>query len=78
MMVGPVADKVVPDNEERAFPESQVRRHKAARWLSDRCRMILSCADSLPGKEGAARPGVHEHTGLASGGGGSSRTGWRG
>ena len=63
MMVGRIADKVVPDNEERAYPESQVRRHKAARWLWDRCRMILSCADGLPGKEGAARRGVHEHTG---------------
>jgi len=61
-MVGRVADKVVLSDEERAFLEAQVRRHKAARSLSDRCRMILLCADDLPSKEVAARLGVHEHT----------------
>lgn len=61
-MAGRVADKVVLSDEERAFLEAQVRRHKAARTLSDRCRMILLCADDLPSKEVAAQLGVHEHT----------------
>ena len=59
---GRIADAVVLNDEERCFLESQVRRHKAARSLSDRCRMILLCADGLPSKEVACRMGVHEHT----------------
>ena len=43
-MVAWMADEVVLSAEERAFLEAQVRRHKAARSLSDRCRMILHCA----------------------------------
>ena len=35
-MVGRIADEVVLSEEERAFLEAQVRRHKAARSLSDR------------------------------------------
>ncbi|GAM02991.1 hypothetical protein SP5_113_00010 [Sphingomonas parapaucimobilis NBRC 15100] len=42
---------------DRAFLESQVRRHKAPRSLSDRCRMILLCADGLQSKEVAERLG---------------------
>ena len=61
-MAGRVADEVVLSNEERAFLEAQVRRHKAARSLSDRCRMILLCAEGLQSKEVGARLGVHEHT----------------
>jgi transposase len=61
-MVECVADEVVLSDEERTFLEAQVRRHKAARSLSDRCRMILLCADGLQSKEVGARPGVHEHT----------------
>lgn len=61
-MVGRVADAVVLSDEERRFLEGQVRRHKTPRSLSDRCRMILLCADGLPGKEVAAQLGVHEHT----------------
>lgn len=61
-MVGRVADKVDLSAQEQAFLESQARRHKAARSLSDRCRMILLCAEGLPSKDVAARLGVHEHT----------------
>ncbi len=61
-MVGRVADEVVLSDEERQFIEAQVRRHKAARSLSDRCRMILLCAEGLQSKEVAERLGVHEHT----------------
>jgi len=58
-MVGRVADAVVLSEDERRFLESQVRRHKAPRSLSDRCRMILLCAEGLPSKEVAAQLGMH-------------------
>jgi Winged helix-turn helix len=61
-MVGRVADAVVLSEDERRFLEGQVRRHKAPRSLSDRCRMILLCAEGLPSKEVAAQLGMHEHT----------------
>ncbi len=61
-MVGRLADAVVLSEDERRFLEGQVRRPKAPRSLSDRCRMILLCADGLASKEVAARLGVHEHT----------------
>lgn len=61
-MVGRVADEIVLSAEERVFLEAQVRRHKAARSLSDRCRMILLCAEGLQSKEVGAQLGVHEHT----------------
>ncbi|EEE36004.1 feruloyl esterase [Rhodobacteraceae bacterium KLH11] len=61
-MAGRVADVVVLSEDERHFLEGQVRRHKAPHSLSDRCRMILLCADGLPSKEVAAQLGVHEHT----------------
>ena len=48
--------------EERAYLERQVRRHRVARSLSDRCRMILRCADGLSSKAVGAELGVHEHT----------------
>lgn len=61
-MAGRVAAKIELSAEERSFLEGQVRRHKAPRSLSDRCRMILLCAEGLPSKAVAARLGVHEHT----------------
>ena len=61
-MVGRVADEVVLSDEERIFLQAQVRRHKAARSLSDRCRMILLCAEGLQSEEVAERLDVHEHT----------------
>ncbi len=48
--------------EERGYLERQVRRHRVARSLSDRCRMILRCADGLSSKAVGAELGVHEHT----------------
>ena len=61
-MVGRLADVVVLTDDERRFLESQVRRHRAPRSLSDRCRMILLCAEGLESKQVAHRIGVHEHT----------------
>ena len=42
--------------------ERQVRRHRVARSLSERCRAILRCGDGLPSKSVAAELGLHEHT----------------
>lgn len=61
-MVGRQADLVVLSDADRNFLESQVRRHKAPRSLSDRCRMVLLCAQGLQSKDVAERLGVHEHT----------------
>ncbi len=30
--------------------------------LSERCRIVLRCAQGIPSKEVASVPGVHEHT----------------
>ena len=49
-------------DDERRYLEQQVRRHRAPRSLSDRCRMILRCADGLPSKEVGLELGFHEHT----------------
>ena len=62
MVAGRQADLVVLSGEDRTFLEAQVRRHKAPRSLSDRCRMVLLCAEGLQSKEVAQRLGVHEHT----------------
>jgi transposase len=48
--------------DERAYLERQVRRRRVARSLSERCRIILRCADGLQSKVVAAELGVHEHT----------------
>ena len=48
--------------EERAYLERQVRRHRAPRSLSDRCRIVLRCSDGLTNKEVGAELGFHEHT----------------
>ena len=57
----PIAPLVL-SSQERAYLERQVRRHRVARSLSERCRAILRCADSLPSKSVAAKLGIHEHT----------------
>ena len=57
----PLAVLVLSD-EERSFLEGQVRRHRIARSMADRCRIILRCADGLGNKAVAAELGVHEHT----------------
>src|SRR3546814_19102268 len=61
-MAGRRADLVVLSGDDRRFLEAQVRRHKAPRSLSDRCRMVLLCAEGLQSKEVAERLGVHEQT----------------
>ena len=53
---------MVLSDEERSYLERQVRRRRVARSISDRCRMILHCADGLTNKAVAAELGVHEHT----------------
>ncbi len=49
-------------SQERTYLERQVRRHRAPRSLSDRCRIILRCADGLSSKGVGAELGFHEHT----------------
>ena len=53
---------MVLKDEDRRFLETQVWRHRAPRLLSDRCRMILLCAQGLENKEIARQMGVHEYT----------------
>ena len=48
--------------QERVYLERQVRRHRIARSLSERCRVILRCADGKASKDVAAELGLHEHT----------------
>ena len=48
--------------EERGYLERQVRRHRVTRSLSERCRIVLRCADGLQSKQVAAELGVSEHT----------------
>src|SRR3546814_873179 len=57
----PVAALVLSP-EERSYLERQVRRHRVARSLSERSRVILRCADGLSNKAVAADLGLHEHT----------------
>ncbi len=57
----PLAALILSD-EERSFLEAQVRSHRVARSMSDRCRMILRCADGLGNKAVAAEIGVHART----------------
>ena len=47
---GPADRGVGFESRERAYFE-QVRRHRVARSLSERCRVILRCADGLASKE---------------------------
>ena len=57
----PMAALVLSDKE-RSYLERQARRRRVARSISDRCRMILRCADGLTNKAVAIELGVHEHT----------------
>ena len=57
----PIAPLIL-SSDERAYLERQVRRHRVARSLSERCRVILRCADGLPSKSVASELGVREHT----------------
>src|ERR1041385_3420912 len=57
----PIAPLVL-SAQERTYLERQVRRHRVARSLSERCRVILRCADGLASKDVAAELCLHEHT----------------
>src|SRR6516165_5626780 len=57
-----MATPLVLSAQERAYLERQVGRHRVARSLSERCRVILRCAEGLASKEVAAELGLHEHT----------------
>ena len=57
----PIAPLVL-SSDERAYLERQVRRRRVARSMSERCRVILRCADGLPSKSVASELGIHEHT----------------
>jgi transposase len=46
--------------DERSYLERQVRRHRVPRSLSERCRIVLRCADGLQSKQVAAELGVSE------------------
>jgi len=48
--------------DERSYLERQVRRHRIARSLSERCRIILRCSQGVSSKAVAAELGIHEHT----------------
>lgn len=53
---------LILSSDERAYLERQVRRQRVARSLSDRCRVILRCADGVPSKSVASELDLHEHT----------------
>jgi len=59
---GRLVEALVLSPEERGYLERQIRRHRVARSLSERCRIVLRCADGLQGKQVAAELGVSEHT----------------
>ena len=40
--------------EEREYLERQVRQHRVARPMSERCRIIVRCAGCIPSKAVAA------------------------
>jgi transposase len=48
--------------DERVYLERQVRRRRVARSMSERCRIILRCADGIASKTVAAELRMHEHT----------------
>ena len=47
--------------EERDYLQRQVRRHRAPRSLSERCRIILRGSEGLPNEVVAGELGCHEH-----------------
>lgn len=61
MARGRAVEPLILTADERSYLERQVRRHRVARSLSERCRIVLRCADGLQSKEVAAELGVGEH-----------------
>src|SRR6195952_566392 len=60
--IGRRTEALVLTMDERAYLERQVRRRRVARSLSERCRIILRCADGIASKSVGRELGVHEHT----------------
>ncbi|HEV7581318.1 MAG TPA: helix-turn-helix domain-containing protein, partial [Mycobacterium sp.] len=60
--IGRPTASLMLSSDERDSLERQVRRHRVARSMSERCRILLRCADGLPSTVVAAELGVHEHT----------------
>ncbi len=56
------APDVVLTTAERDYLLRQVRRHRVGRAFSERCRIVLACAEGLNNKEVAAMIGCHEQT----------------
>lgn len=61
MARGRAVEPLILTTDERSYLERQVRRHRVARSLSERCRIVLRCADGLQSKQVAAELGVGEH-----------------
>jgi transposase len=59
---GRPVEALILSAQERGYLERQVRRHRVTRSLSERCRIVLRCAEGLQGKQVAAELGVSEHT----------------
>ena len=55
-------EPLILSEDERTYLANQVRKHRVARSFSERCRIILRCADGLTSKAVAAELEVHEHT----------------
>ena len=58
----PTALELVLSSDEREYLTRQVRRHRAARSMSERCRIILRCGDGLPSKAVVLNSGVTNDT----------------
>jgi transposase len=58
---GRPVEALILTTEERAYLERQVRRHRVTRSLSERCRIVLGCANGLQSKQVAAELDVSEH-----------------
>lgn len=61
-MRGRASVAITLSDEERRFLEAQLRKHKAERSLSDRCRIVLKSAEGLTSKDVAQELGHAEHT----------------
>jgi transposase len=62
MAKGRPVDALILTEEERGYLERQVRRRRVMRSLSERCRIVLRCADGVQSKQVAAELGICEHT----------------
>lgn len=62
MARGRPVDALILTQEERGYLERQVRRHRVTCSLSERCRIVLRCADGVQSKQVAAELGICEHT----------------